>query len=30
MATIILVIAMGTVPGPFWDMAARAARALIS
>ena len=30
MATIILVIAMGTLPGPFWDMAARAVRALIS
>ncbi len=30
MATIILAVAMGTLPGPFWDMAARAARALIS
>ncbi len=30
MATIILVIAMGTLPGPFWDMAARAARALMN
>jgi NADH-quinone oxidoreductase subunit N len=30
MATIILVVAMGALPGPFWDMAARAAKALIS
>ena len=29
LATIIIAVAMGTLPGPFWDMAARAARALI-
>ena len=29
LATIIIVVAMGTVPGPFWDMAARAARVLV-